>query len=93
MGQLLVRDINNLAGMLRALGDLDGAKTHFERALRIFEATYGPPTTRTLARWLPTSLGCRVTSRSRRSPVRVGAPGNTWGAGTNRLLLRRAGRR
>jgi hypothetical protein len=51
VGQLLVRDINNLAGMLRALGDLDGAKTHFERALRIFEATYGldHPHTRSVA--------------------------------------------
>jgi hypothetical protein len=43
--------VNNLGDALRELGDLDGAKTQFERALRIFEAVYGPdhPRTRTSA--------------------------------------------
>jgi tetratricopeptide (TPR) repeat protein len=34
--------LNNLGLVLRALGDLAGAKAHFERALAIDEAAYGP---------------------------------------------------
>jgi tetratricopeptide (TPR) repeat protein len=35
-------DVNNLGGVLQALGDIEGAKKMFERALAIDEATYGP---------------------------------------------------
>jgi len=34
--------VNNLGGVLEALGDLEGARRHFERALKIDEAVYGP---------------------------------------------------
>jgi tetratricopeptide (TPR) repeat protein len=35
-------DINNLGSVLKELGDLPGAKTAFERALRIGEKAFGP---------------------------------------------------
>jgi len=37
--------------VLRELGDLTGAHANYERALRIFQAAYGPdnPSTRTVA--------------------------------------------
>jgi tetratricopeptide (TPR) repeat protein len=35
-------DVNNLGGVLQALGDLAGAKACYERALRIDEAAFGP---------------------------------------------------
>jgi hypothetical protein len=37
--------------VLQELGDLAGARTNYQRALRVFEATYGPghPSTRTVA--------------------------------------------
>ena len=34
--------VTNLGRVLRDLGDLAGAKAHYERALRIGEAAYGP---------------------------------------------------
>jgi Tfp pilus assembly protein PilF len=39
--------VSNLGSRLRELGDLDGARDHFERALRIDEAAYGPRHSRT----------------------------------------------
>jgi hypothetical protein len=41
---------NNLGGVLRDLGDLDGARTQLERAVQIGEAALGPdhPTAGTL---------------------------------------------
>ena len=35
-------DVNNLGGVLNALGDMEGAKKMYEQALAIDEATYGP---------------------------------------------------
>ncbi|HEX6112455.1 MAG TPA: tetratricopeptide repeat protein [Geminicoccaceae bacterium] len=42
--------VNNLGSVLRALGDLAGARAAFERALPIFERVLGPdhPSTRTV---------------------------------------------
>ena len=42
--------MNNLGLVLKALGDLEAAKLHFERALGIFEKQPGPdhPSTRTV---------------------------------------------
>ena len=37
----VARDVNDLGGVLRALGDLAGARNHYERALKIDEAVYG----------------------------------------------------
>ena len=34
--------VNNLGSVLHDLGDLPGAKAHYERALTIDEAAYGP---------------------------------------------------
>jgi len=34
--------ISNLAGALRVLGDIEGARSYYERALAIDEAAYGP---------------------------------------------------
>ena len=34
--------MNNLGGVLQAMGDLEGARAHLERALAINEAAYGP---------------------------------------------------
>ena len=34
--------VNNLGGVLQALGDLEGARTHYQRALAIDEGAYGP---------------------------------------------------
>jgi hypothetical protein len=47
----VARDVNNLAGVLRDLGDLVGARASYERALAIAQPAYGPdhPTTRTIA--------------------------------------------
>ncbi len=39
--QVAIR-VNNLGGVLRALGDLAGARASYERALKIDEAVYGP---------------------------------------------------
>ena len=46
----VARDVNNLGLVFKALGDLEAAKLHFERALRIFEKQLGPdhPSTRTV---------------------------------------------
>jgi tetratricopeptide (TPR) repeat protein len=38
----VARDVNNLGGVLKALGDLVGAKECCERAMGIDEAAYGP---------------------------------------------------
>jgi tetratricopeptide (TPR) repeat protein len=35
-------DVNNLGGVPQALGDMEGAKKMYKRALAIGEATYGP---------------------------------------------------
>ena len=34
--------VNNLGAVLRAQGELAGARAHYQRALRIDEAAYGP---------------------------------------------------
>jgi Tetratricopeptide repeat len=46
------RGVNNLGLMLRALGDLSGARAAYQRALRIFEAHLGGahPSTQTVQR-------------------------------------------
>ncbi|NPA90538.1 MAG: tetratricopeptide repeat protein, partial [Chloroflexi bacterium] len=38
----VARDLNNLGSVLKALGDLQGAKDALERALRIFEKFLPP---------------------------------------------------
>jgi Tfp pilus assembly protein PilF len=40
-------DNNNLGGLLRAQGDLAGARPYYERALAILEAKLGPDHPRT----------------------------------------------
>jgi Tetratricopeptide repeat len=40
-------DVNNMGGVLRALGDLDGARQAFQRALAILEKVFGPDHPRT----------------------------------------------
>ncbi len=48
----VARDANNIAMILLAKGDLDGALAYAQRALRIFIQIYGPdnPLTRTATR-------------------------------------------